>query len=401
MATVCALALTGCSAALGPTSPGGPTRSGWGVVAAAIPGGEGALASVACPSRTSCVAVGYSGGSALPAALVEDWNGSAWSMRAAATPGVESWLNAVACVAPGSCVAVGGYSTSSDNDEPGNHTLVEMEVGGSWRMIPSPSPGTGDQTELDSVACTSITSCVAVGSLGAVSDPYEAQVLTLVELWNGIGWSVIPSPSPGTGRQAALQSVACPSPKQCFAVGYESSATSGGFLLDFALVKSWRGVSWSVVPDPGPVPPHRSVLQSIACPAPNRCVAVGFQSSTRDPYQPDATLADVWSGSTWSTSTSRNPAGEEESTLQAVACPAATSCVAVGFSGTPGSAERSLVEWSLRDGWIATFGPATSSQVELAAVACPSPSVCLTVGKRGAGTNPAWQPLVATWGGDP
>jgi hypothetical protein len=371
------------------------------MVAAASPGGEGALASVACPSRTSCVAVGYSGGSALPAALVADWNGSAWSMRAPATLGVESWLNAVTCVAPGSCVAVGGYSTSSDNDEPGNHTLVEMEVGGSWTVISSPSPGSGDQTELDSVACTSITSCVAVGSLGAVSDPYEAQVLTLVEMWNGIAWSVVPSPSLGTGRQAALQSVACASPKRCFAVGYDSSATSAGSLLDFALVESWQGGSWSVVPDPGPVQPHRSVLQSIACPAPNRCVAVGFQSPSGDPYQPDATLADVWNGSTWSTSASRNPPGEEESTLQSVACPGPTSCVAVGFSGTPGSAERSLVEWSLRDVWTAAFGPATSAQVELAAVACPSPSVCVAAGRHGVGVNPAWQPFVATWRGDP
>jgi len=333
----------------------------------------------------------------LPSALVEDLNGSTWSATAPATPGVESWLNAVACVAPGSCIAVGGYSTSSDNDEPGNHTLVEMEDGGSWSAVPSPSPGSGDQTELDSVACTSMTSCVAVGSLGAVSDPYEAQVLTLVESWNGIAWSVVPSPSPGTGRQAALQSVACVSAQRCFAVGYDSSATSGGSLLDFALVESWQGVSWSVVPDPGPVPPHRSVLDSIACPMPNRCVAVGFQSPTGDPYRPNATLADVWNGSTWSASTSRNPAGEEESTLQAVACPAAVSCVAVGFSGTPGSAERPLVEWLVGGMWTATAGPSTSDQVELAAVACASASVCVTAGRRGAGANPAWQPLAATW----
>jgi hypothetical protein len=66
----------------------------------------------------------------------------------------------------------------------------------------------------------------------------------LIESWNGISWSVTPSPSPGA--VAYLYGLSCISSTGCFAVGQTFDKSNASQVL----VESWNGTSWSVVLGP-------------------------------------------------------------------------------------------------------------------------------------------------------
>jgi hypothetical protein len=84
-----------------------------------------------------------------------------------------------------------------------------------WSVIPSPSPGSGDDY-LGSVSCISTNFCVAVGS-------QESGVL--IETWDGTSWSVAASPNLSLGD--FLEGVSCTSTSFCVSVGvYYNQATS-------------------------------------------------------------------------------------------------------------------------------------------------------------------------------
>src|SRR5947209_10047259 len=68
---------------------------------------------------------------------------------------------------------------------------------GSWSIVSSPSPGTGNDN-LMGVAITSASDVWAVGS-NLVGNGPNGTYQTLTEHWNGSQWSVIPSPVRGSG----------------------------------------------------------------------------------------------------------------------------------------------------------------------------------------------------------
>ena len=72
-------------------------------------------------------------------------------------------------------------------------------------------------------------------ALLATAVPAGAQALT---------WSVVPSPSPGSGD--ALSGVSCVSAEACTAVGTYHTSSGGARTL----IESSNGTTWSVVPNP-------------------------------------------------------------------------------------------------------------------------------------------------------
>jgi len=89
------------------------TAGTWTQVTAPSPGAAGALDGVSCVSPFSCTAVGEFVGTALyapPEPLVEQWDGGVWSQVAAASPGGSGALDGVSCVPFFSCTAVGEYT---------------------------------------------------------------------------------------------------------------------------------------------------------------------------------------------------------------------------------------------------------------------------------------------------
>src|SRR5947207_2707581 len=78
----------------------------------------------------------------------------------------------------------------------------------------------------------------------------------------GLTWSVVPSPNikPATNNNQ-LNAVSCVSATGCIAVGEQAGPTANGTLVS-ALIESWNGSAWSVVPSPQP---GNRALYGVSC----------------------------------------------------------------------------------------------------------------------------------------
>ena len=229
--------------------------------------GGNLLVGVSCTSSTDCVAAGeYGNASNVQQTLVESWNGNAWSIIPSPNEGSGADdLDGVSCMGPTSCVAVGAYSS---NPIP-TLNLVESWNGTAWSIIPSPDPA-GDVNTLFGVSCTSATSCVAVGfSKPSVPVLSESVSQNLVESWNGTAWSITPSPDQGSGTNN-LNGLSCTSSTNCVAVGLYD--TPGG-MMPKNLFESWNGVAWSITPSPDQGMGNGE-LYGVSCTSSTNCVAI-------------------------------------------------------------------------------------------------------------------------------
>jgi len=137
--------------------------------------------------------------------MVMHWNGVNWStVRGPVTAGIS-----VSCPSATSCFVIGAI---------GSDTTSARWNGTKWASLTIPrNPITGNQ-QLDSISCASARSCVAVGL--EYSKSGKSYTGSVVERWDGSGWSVVTTPGPADGY-GVLNGVACTSTK-CFAVGYTS-----------------------------------------------------------------------------------------------------------------------------------------------------------------------------------
>jgi len=141
-----------------------------------------------------------------------------------------------------------------------------------------------------------------------------------------------------------------------------------------------------VLPTPNPPGATASLLEAVSCPSAASCTAVGEYFTS---VGTELTLAEHWNGSKWKIQSTPNPAGAAESLLRGVSCTTARACVAVGTEVTPAGAIGPLAErWNGRS-W-ALIPPAPGGP--LAAVSCSSASACTAVGGLGS-------PLAERWNG--
>jgi hypothetical protein len=219
----------------------------WTATEAPKPAGAGAdpaddpagLGSVACSSASSCAAAGnYTDSSGNPQGWLLTGSGTSWTATeaplpagAAADPADE--LFSVACPSASSCVAVGSYTDSSGNRQ----GWLLTGSGTSWTATEAPLPaGAGDELAgLYSVACPSASSCVAAGYYTDSSGNLQGLLLT----GSGTSWTATEVPLPAGAAadpEAALYSVACPSASSCVAAGYytDSSGNRQGVLISGA-----------------------------------------------------------------------------------------------------------------------------------------------------------------------
>jgi hypothetical protein len=266
-------------------------------------------------------------------------------------------------------MAVGAYAGAS-----AYLTLTEMWNGSGWSVVPSPNPSPGGGfNELYGVSCVSSTSCTAVGtySNGSVNS-------TLAESWNGSSWTVETTVNPSTASANPSQGfsgVACASPTSCVAVGSYTVGVNTGQTL----VESWNGTTWSVVPSANTSPSADNYLNDVSCSAPTSCVAVGiFRGATT--FQ---TLTESWNGSSWSVVASPNTSSTIDNELNAVTCTNPSFCMAVGYDDT-GASPPSLIEMWNGTAWSIVSGPSTSvpnsDENFLYGVSCTDPSNCVAAG---------------------
>ncbi len=328
-----------------------------------------ALNGVSCADATTCVAVGTRVISALNKTLVKSWNGTSWSVVTSPNPPgkTEAMLSGVTCSSTTSCIAVGNYATKS-----WSRTLIERWNGTVWSIAASPNPPGQTLATLTGVTCSSSTSCIAVGNYST-----KSWSRTLIERWNGTTWAIVTSPNPRGLNFAALDSVACPSSTSCIAVGnYATTSWSR------TLVEQWNGTSWAIVASPNPPGLNFAIIDSISCPDTTTCHAVGlYTTGTRTRTLVERWNGSRWSVVA---SPNPLPGVLEFAGLGAVACSGSTDCYAVGFAVTTTSAgSRALIEHWNGSTWSIDPDPTSSGTLAFPAllgVACASNANCHAVG---------------------
>lgn len=178
--------------------------------------------------------------------LIEHFDGHAWTV--VPTPNANptgNVLSSISANSPNDIWAVGNQVA------PGVpvRTLALHFDGAAWSVVSIPSPVSG--SELDQNVLTSVraTSAHDVTAVGFTVDFLHQQQLTLVEHWNGVMWTVIPSPNASTdaGAVNTLTGVSGSS-NNLYAAGFFSNSATAG--QPQTLVEHFDGTGWSIIASP-------------------------------------------------------------------------------------------------------------------------------------------------------
>jgi photosystem II stability/assembly factor-like uncharacterized protein len=292
-----------------------------------------ALTQVTCPSSSICYAAGDRG-----TVLESSDGGVTWSF----TPSVDgNPIYGLSCPSTTVCYTVDNYA----------HVMTTTNGGASWTLSSTPVttpginvPGSGGPNPfagLFGVACSTTTTCVAVGG----DPPTGETTAPIVTTTDGVNWTLQNSDAPAAD---SLMAVACPGTTTCYAVGFAGT-----------IVTTTNLTSWSTMPS-GTTEP----LTGITCLSTTNCVATG-----------EGGTIDVLNGSTWTAATT---------TLGGTAFLAGVTCVTVNVCYTVGKQGVTLGFDSTNvSGTVAQQAGGGTTQT-MDAISCTSASTCETVG--GAGT---------------
>jgi hypothetical protein len=305
----------------------------WTIVAAPrnSSGGSEALSNVICTSASECWSTGngeyefhinYPG--TYYGTFIDRWNGSSWSISTTPYffPGSYTKLNSVACASPSDCWAVGdGYA------------LIMHWNGSSWSYVAA-APLNPPFVGLNGVTCSSASECWAVGSTAHSANNYVAQ--TLIERWDGVGWTVISSPNTSDTQPNTLINVVCASGSDCWAVGYYVNGNG----KHQALIERWNGTSWAIVPSPSNGTQDNQ-LNGVTCALATDCRAVGSYVNN---FGKSQTLIEQWDGTSWGVVSSPNTSTRTSNQLNGITCSSAADCWAVGIYRDNTEAAQTLIE---------------------------------------------------------
>jgi len=344
------------------------------------------LYSVSCASPSSCVAVGtYQDSAGEDWALVESWQGaSTWTASVAPEPAGNSagfgpgtgarevaTLWDVDCYAVGSCVAVGSYGDADGRVWP----MIDTLSGGVWTAttveVAGQGPGQdGVSSWLQAVSCTVDGFCVAGG---AWNDAQESASVGIVATGSDGAWtSASPAPPTGVTALAQVTAVACAPSGPCVGLGPGNLGPGTGYgssLIAYTYSQATQEWSTSVVPLPagnaaGTPGSWFNDYDSISCPAAGDCVGTANANDTGG-WASEATLI-TQTPSGWTSGLAPSPAGDDPAgfpaaatgfSLRSVACPAAGSCVAVGYYPDTSGGDWGLVETLSGGSWTASTMP--------------------------------------------
>ncbi len=357
-----------------------------------IPAANDELVGVACPSTTSCIAVGAN--FTAPTPLAETWGALGWRTVGVKLPAGfgQGELTDVACPAVKSgadCVAVGGAITKAGTF----YALADGWNGKAWTPVKA-SGSAG--TILQSVSCPSVSYCLAVGAFGSPSGTGHP----IADVWNGKKWAQIKVPAPAHATQSEFDHVSCASASLCMAVG-EVTDSAGN---NAALAAEWNGKTWSylkLAPAPGLFDVDMS---GVSCPTATSCVAVGDGAAKVG----TADLIEVWNGKSWARASAVAwPKGSTNSWLVGLSCWAVGHCLSTGFIDfstagvNPDSKGRVAAALWNGKSWVSTPLPAPGAgkATKFDDVTCKSASFCVSVGLAATYGAPHGQALSGFWNG--
>lgn len=326
------------------------SAAGWTIVQLPTSATAGTtLSSVSCPTQTFCAAVGGTG-----SAILQDGH---WSIVPVAEPPdtLDLGLDSVSCTSGTSCFAVGDGCINPCTD---GTTIVERWDGSTWVLVPAPNPD--PDSELSSVSCSGPDACIAVGSY-FFRQSMRAFSGTIAEQWDGTAWSADTVPASFPGGQ-----VSCVSATDC------TAGAGGGS-------SHWDGSAWSAVVPGSNLP--AATINGLSCPSAGACQAVGGSSVPSEDDWAFGTFAESWDGMDWSQQATPDPGGGSN-VLNAISCSSPTSCTAVGDlidASVDFPIEVPLVEtW---DGTRWSAQPSPGPFGTLFGVSCTAGTACVAVGR--------------------
>jgi hypothetical protein len=363
----------------------------WSVDAVALPAGSptSSLASVSCTAAFACTAVGsYVDSAGIEQVLILRWNGSTWTPQPTAGP-PRAGFSGVSCPSRKTCVAVGFSTDAGGSSTP----LIERWDGATWTQVTDGLPA-GSSGSLAEVSCSAVDACTAIGMVGA-----PGVGVPVAERSEGSTWSAQQMPQPSYPSRFELQSeisaVSCPTWGACTAVG--ATAAVGVQSEDFTLLENWSSGGWRIAASP-PSGPAPGELLAVSCATTDSCTAVGHEIDMADQWAP---LVERWDGTGWRAQVAPNPSTPASAaTLEAVACPAANDCSAVGMTGSAGGTVDAFIEHWDGSSWTivpAAPPPSDSLGTALLGISCAASGDCTAVGYLS--TSTINEPLIEHWNG--
>jgi hypothetical protein len=299
---------------------------------------------------------------------------SAGAIRVNKVPGQAMVMRSIACVSRTLCYGAGGGA------------IVPVMAGRPAKPVKVAG------ASLEGISCGGPSTCVAVGDTGG-----RSQLAAVVPVANGR-----PGPAKEVGRGVyVLQDVSCPSVELCEAVGGDQGEVVGttngspsGFqgvdgIGDFVSISCASATDCEAVGngvdtlagayvrivDGAPAvarrEPDQMALQAIACPAAGSCEAVGGFAS---PHRHEGVIAAIRDGKFVDPHVLPNLA-----IFSAIACPTATTCDALAYTQPRrGGAQRTVLVSVVN-------GHATSERDlpdTLNSIACPSTTRCYAAGSQ-------------------
>jgi hypothetical protein len=353
----------------------------WSLLTSSLAFSASTRPSVSCTSKRACLTVSttWNGSKRLPEASA--WNGSEWKDADAPFPSgaSEASLEGVTCVSAKRCLGVGGASSGD-----GRGTLVEQATykeTWEWTVVHPPNPAEAEESNLSSISCAGAKACMATGWYYTHTNDSK----TLAEFWNGKKWSVEVTPNPAGANETGLlgssfSGVSCASADSCTAVGYYYTKSSLHLRM---FAEHWNGSEWALQTVAEPPAEGEGELEAVSCPLAESCFAVGAVQTGKKLVA----AAEHWNGSEWAFETAAEP---EDSRLASVSCSkSAESCTAVGWQDD--KEELTLAEhwngsaWSLQQ----TINPPKSSGSSLEGVSCYATEACIATGQAALAKEPS------------
>jgi len=315
------------------------------------------LTGIACPSTSTCIAVGttQAGGSLI---RVTTDSGNTWDQ---VTNGVSgSGLAAISCPSAETCITVGGTST----------VLETSDGGATWTAL---SPSDPNQDAFTSISCPTTEQCLAIQG-GTVVETSNGGTT-----WQTGTWS---PPQVEDETSASLSYISCLSMTDCVAAGQltvsvfpPTTTVPPGFPPGTIAPEPVVGSLLATTTDGGTTWasqffPSQGALTGVSCVGPSTCIAIGSSSP----------FASTDGGTAWEQGTGTEGEGVPSG---AVTCSDALHCLAVG---TPEGGQYSSPIMSTADGGMHWSGqPTQQDTADLMAVACTNTNDCFAVGTTGSG----------------
>jgi hypothetical protein len=308
------------------------------------------LGAVSCATPQWCLAVG---GQNFNEPLSALWNGTSW-VAAPAYPAAITQTPSISCPAAGHCFVAGGAA-------------VAAYQASSWVSVPIGWTTTSN-VDLTGISCATTTSCVAVGSELL---PNNRTALVAVASAGGT-WRQVPIVAQPFGLTApALNSISCASPSMCLTVGVAARANGTG-TRPVALI--WSGKAFHLAATG--LPTKGFWLDSVSCPSPAFCLAVGAGA-------PGIPHGYIWSGQDWTRTNTLGSQFNLGVQSASVSCWEPRQCMLIATDSDGGSALSARFQignWEP----VKVPDPVVVLAMQMGTISCAATAHCMAVGFTGA-----------------